>query len=242
MQLNATKKKMSCRQAFPKRGRWLASLLYAFFFFSSSSIPCCRAFSSMTWTSTCSLDDVPVESVPTAGAGGGRRLLGGAFASRRRSEEDEEGPAAQLEGRRCDCALAYDGDVAYYCPLPADRCSVLRQRYSRSVRVECFRHGDWVVGFARHVWYYLCFILLILGLYLLCSTPGQVRAAVCRFCERAVPPRGTLRSRGFVRGGGTIQLVYLPRVNLLRINMAEKNSLAYLSPVTNEIMMKLTCV
>lgn len=83
---------------------------------------------------------------------------------------------AYQEGRRCHCAILFGGvddDEAYYCPSPADHCSIWRRRFGGTYRVECFASPSWEVGIARHVWFYLCFAWLVLLMYPFCSRPGQ---------------------------------------------------------------------
>lgn len=92
-------------------------------------------------------------------------------------DRSEKPPIAYQEVRRCHCAVADDVDEVSYCPLPADHCSVWKRQQSvfGSIpdRVECFTAGDWKVGFARHIWFYLCFAWLLLLLFPFFSRPGQ---------------------------------------------------------------------
>ena len=85
-----------------------------------------------------------------------------------------------IEARRCICATGYafSPDDKYYCTTPSNHCSVWRSRYRLDYRVTCYEYKDWKIGFARNVWYYLCFALLLLILYPIFSRPGQVRCVV----------------------------------------------------------------
>lgn len=85
------------------------------------------------------------------------------------------------EGRECTCATDADAiptDRIYYCPLPTNRCTV-RSRYSRSsgrrrkYDVECYESKNWMIGYARSIWFWLCFAWLLLVLYPIFSRPGQ---------------------------------------------------------------------
>ena len=81
-------------------------------------------------------------------------------------------------GRRCACAADMPNtNDEFYCPSPSDYCSVLFDTGSND-RVNCFKHTDWKIGFARNVWYYLCFSLLFLTLYPIFSKPGQVSCVI----------------------------------------------------------------
>ena len=57
-----------------------------------------------------------------------------------------------------------DGNESYYCPLPADRCSVSMTRHGTPA-VECYKYEGKEVGFARDVWLYLFFMLVAVVLY-----------------------------------------------------------------------------
>eukprot|EP00581_Thalassiosira_minuscula_P004677 CAMPEP_0183746052 /NCGR_PEP_ID=MMETSP0737-20130205/66554_1 /TAXON_ID=385413 /ORGANISM="Thalassiosira miniscula, Strain CCMP1093" /LENGTH=437 /DNA_ID=CAMNT_0025981731 /DNA_START=411 /DNA_END=1724 /DNA_ORIENTATION=+ len=89
-------------------------------------------------------------------------------------ETDAREPTAYEEGRECICAagiLPDEGDV-FYCPLPTEYCSISKSRQG-GYSVQCIKELDWKVGFARRVWFYLCFALLILILYPIITRPGQ---------------------------------------------------------------------
>lgn len=91
------------------------------------------------------------------------------------STEEELKDTVYQEGRLCACAIGLlNSDDLYYCPTPTDHCSVWRRRYSDDHGVTCFENTDWKIGFARYVWYYLCFALLLLALYPFVTRPGQV--------------------------------------------------------------------
>ena len=105
---------------------------------------------------------------------------------------DESNTFPYLEARRCICATGYafSPDDKYYCTTPSNHCSVWRSRYRHDYRVTCYEYKDWKVGFARNVWYYLCFALLMLILYPIFSRPGQVSILFCyvNFICKYTPP------------------------------------------------------
>ena len=85
-----------------------------------------------------------------------------------------------IQGRRCTCGYMLPTEDEYYCPLPTDYCNIWSQPYKKGHKgerlfsVSCFvRPLDWKVNFARQIWYYLCFALLLLLLYPIVSTAGN---------------------------------------------------------------------
>ena len=91
----------------------------------------------------------------------------------------EDPAAVYQEGRICTCATGLaSGDREYYCPTPTDHCSVWRPWHSATHRVTCYQETTWTVGFARNVWYYLCFALLVLAIYPCFAGPGRVRVSM----------------------------------------------------------------
>jgi len=85
-----------------------------------------------------------------------------------------------IQGRRCTCGYMLPTEDEYYCPLPTDYCNIWSQPYKKGDKgerlfsVSCFVQPlDWKVNFARQIWYYLCFALLLLFLYPIVSTAGN---------------------------------------------------------------------
>jgi len=83
-----------------------------------------------------------------------------------------------IQGRRCTCGYMLPTEDEYYCPLPTDYCNIWSQPYRKGDKgafsVSCFVSPlDWKVNFARQIWYYLCFALLLLLLYPIVSTAGN---------------------------------------------------------------------
>ena len=85
-----------------------------------------------------------------------------------------------IQGRRCTCGYMLPTEDEYYCPLLTDYCNIWSQPYKkgdtgeRLFSVSCFVQPlDWKVNFARQIWYYLCFALLLLILYPIVSTAGN---------------------------------------------------------------------
>ena len=97
-----------------------------------------------------------------------------------------------IQGRRCTCGYMLPTEDEYYCPLPTDYCNIWSQPYrkgdsERRLSVSCFVQPlDWKVNFARQIWYYLCFSLLLLFLYPIVSTAGNhaVRYLLSMYCPR----------------------------------------------------------
>jgi len=96
-------------------------------------------------------------------------------------EEHDDAPPiiTYQEGRECTCATdtsniahALPPSEVYYCPLPMDRCTVRSRRWSSS-SVECYEYKNWKIGYARSIWFWLCFAWLLLLLYPIFSRPGQ---------------------------------------------------------------------
>lgn len=87
------------------------------------------------------------------------------------------------EGRQCGCANNFlfnngviNEDVEFYCPTPANQCSVWITRngddYDYGVR--CFKNMSWAVTTARQLWYYIVFWFALLLLYPIFTRPGHV--------------------------------------------------------------------
>ncbi|KAL9184630.1 hypothetical protein ACHAXT_012600 [Thalassiosira profunda] len=106
------------------------------------------------------------------------------------STAGEDPAAVYQEGRICTCATGLaSGNREYYCPTPTDHCSVWRPWHSATHRVTCYQETTWTVGFARNVWYYLCFALLVLAIYPCFAGPG--RHAIRFIIAKCVPRMNT---------------------------------------------------
>ncbi len=87
------------------------------------------------------------------------------------------------EGRYCGCANSFlfsngviNQDVKYYCPLPANQCSVwvTQSGDDYDYGVQCFDDMSWAVQTARQLWYYIVFWFVLLALYPIFTRPGHV--------------------------------------------------------------------
>ena len=119
-----------------------------------------------------------------------RRVVTGGGSEDRPSEDnifasnnvtDVNNDTAYQEVRQCPCASGWHdkrNDV-YYCPTPTNVCSVWRRRWGdENYSVHCFENKSWTVSFARNVWYYLCFALLLLVIYPFGTQSGRVSKGV----------------------------------------------------------------
>ncbi len=93
------------------------------------------------------------------------------------------GTTVYHEGRHCGCANNFlfnngvtDPDVEFYCPTPANQCSVwvTRNGDDSDYGVQCFKNMSWAVTTARQLWYYIVFWFVLLALYPIFTRPGHV--------------------------------------------------------------------
>jgi len=83
-----------------------------------------------------------------------------------------------FQGLHCNCTGSLTTTINFYCPVTSKSCEVVRE-YSSSnedYSVLC-TNENWMVTYARHMWYYLIFWFVFLVLSLFLTAPGQVRTA-----------------------------------------------------------------
>lgn len=115
-----------------------------------------------------------------------RRTRGGSLANAvDQPETAEDNGTVYQEVRKCICDRAgwrgQHKDV-YYCPTPMNYCSVWKQRWSdEDYTVGCFETtgNSWKINFARYIWYYLLFAILLVVLCPIWTEPGRVSCVCC---------------------------------------------------------------
>ena len=82
-----------------------------------------------------------------------------------------------MDVRLCGCAssLLQVVDTEFYCPASSSYCTAWRSSRSREeYGVECIEYMNWAVPWSRNSWYYILFLFVLFGIFLLCSRAGHV--------------------------------------------------------------------
>ena len=78
-----------------------------------------------------------------------------------------------FKGLYCDCTSRLPTDSNFYCPVTSKSCEVWRGfSGSDDYSVSC-TNENWMVAYARYMWYYLIFWFAFLVLSLILTAPGQ---------------------------------------------------------------------
>ena len=103
----------------------------------------------------------------------GERDLGAREQSENTNATTPNTTLVPFKGLYCDCTSRLPTKSNFYCPVTSNSCEVWRGfSNSDDYSVSC-TNENWMVAYARYMWYYLIFWFAFLALSLILTAPGQ---------------------------------------------------------------------